>query len=90
MAKYRKKPIEVEAIQYDATKYREAAEWAKGLIGNKPSKIIEVAEDERIFISTAGGNMTAYHGDFIIFGLGDEFYSVPPEIFHASYEEVSP
>ncbi|MEE4577846.1 hypothetical protein [Paenibacillus polymyxa] len=90
MAKYRKKPIEVEAIQYDATKFHEASEWAKGLIGDRPSKIIEIAESERIFISTAGGNMNAYHGDFIIFGLGNEFYSVPQEIFHASYVEVKP
>lgn len=77
--KFRKKPVEIEAIQF--TKH------------NK-DKLIEFLglskEDnlEELIISTLEGDLKASYGDYIIKGVKGEFYPCKPDIFKETYEEV--
>lgn len=79
--KYKKKPVVVEAIQYDGTddSYNEGLCFTNGdLLWHKELKcpIIETLE----------GNMTVNIGDYIIKGVQGEFYPCKPDIFEKTYE----
>lgn len=77
MARYRKKPIEIDAVHYDGTV--EAAN--RRAHATKP--------ELGIVIHTLEGDMTASVGDWIIQGVQGEFYPCTPDIFAATYEEAS-
>jgi hypothetical protein len=84
---YRKKPVVIEARQYNGMNGTELLGWSKG---------IELEEDftgDYIEITTLEGTMRANKGDWIIKGNGEfypEFYTCKPDIFEATYEKVSP
>lgn len=88
-AKYRKKPVEIEAIKYDRTNGGPIAKWCGGRehFEAKASDPTDVAE--WIDIPTLEGIMKASIGDFIIKGVNGEFYPCKPDIFEKTYEEVS-
>lgn len=83
MAEYRKKPVVIEAFQYDGDfKYSDGEyyvpDWA------------QKAEDEGILffegrgelkIKTLEGVMNADAGDYIIRGVNGELYPCKPDIF---------
>jgi hypothetical protein len=78
--KYRKKPVEIEAIQ---------------LTEENIDKVMEFCGDEIIhhpiagtFIKTLEGTMKADKGDYIIKGVKGEFYPCKPDIFELTYEKV--
>lgn len=82
--KYRKKPVEIEAIQWTGDNATEIAEFSK--TGNR---YIEVDEANKfVRIETLEGVMTASLNDFIIKGVAGEFYPCKPDIFEATYEPV--
>lgn len=78
--KYRKKPVVVEAIQFDGDNFYEVEQFAKG----------ETFYDlfGRFYIGTLEGEMLVSEGDYIIKGVEGEFYPCKPDIFHKTYEEV--
>lgn len=84
--KYRKKPIEIEAIRLDGTNTFDdmCTAWAP--------KFQRVANFNCgcLTIHTLEGIMTASEGDWIIKGVKDEFYPCKPDIFEATYDPVSP
>ncbi|MCX4554110.1 hypothetical protein [Streptomyces sp. NBC_01500] len=83
MAKYRKKPVEIESVQW----LGEAnCEEVFKFLGIKHLED-EMSHDE-IYIHTLEGIMTAQHGDWIIKGVQGEFYPCNPDIFLLTYEEV--
>jgi len=96
MAKYRKKPVVVEAVQLSADNILEVERF----IGQKEIKLdTSVAQDKfgdykdsvrknGRKIDTLEGVMTASIGDYIIKGVKGEFYPCKPDIFEASYERV--
>ena len=86
MAKYRKKPVVIEAMQHKKpeTPYG-IAEWCGGTVKCDTHKV----EDATIEIETLEGTMRADYGDFIIKGVQGEFYPCKPDIFAATYEEVT-
>ena len=80
MAKYRKKPIVIEAVEY---------------IGQKPEEILLELGGTRglwtnaegnLCIKTPEGIMTANKGDYIIKGIKGELYPCKPDIFQKSYD----
>lgn len=82
MPKFRKKPIVIEAVQYD---------------GENRDEILvklgmpEVGEDfltGNLIISTLEGEMTASKGDWIIKGINGEFYPVKNDIFKKTYDPI--
>jgi hypothetical protein len=88
--KYRKKPVVIEAMQFDAVERgSECAHWCGGRYHSeaKPSDPSDVAY--WIDIPTLEGVMRADRGDWIIRGVKGEFYPCKPDIFAATYEAVS-
>jgi hypothetical protein len=82
--KYRKRPVEVEAIQWLDTpeSTKEVAEFkADGMA------FVETKPDgrRRLQMPTLEGTMEATPGDWIIKGVQGEVYPCKPEIFHATY-----
>jgi len=80
--KYRKKPVVIEAVQFDGTDA--SCDWLlpqleSGEIGRAFNKL---------HINTLEGVMTAEVGDYIIRGVNGEFYPCKPDIFHKTYEEA--
>lgn len=81
MAKYRKKPVVIEAVQYDGKNAMEVLAWAK---------VPEITEafEGGLEIKTLEGVMTANVDDWIIRGVKGELYPCKPDIFAATYELV--
>lgn len=84
-AKYRKKPVEIEALQLtQKTVSFIALKWLPtGVLG--PGWGVS---PPTVLIRTLEGTMTAKDGDWIIKGVKGEFYPVKPDIFEATYEVV--
>lgn len=83
MEKYRKKPVEIEAVLLTENNPRNAAIWCDGQIA--------VDESENLVgidIRTLEGTMRANVGDWIIKGVKGEFYPCKPDIFDVTYEPV--
>lgn len=91
---FRKKPVEIEAMQTApidplvAEKDREeqnrlVAQW----IVNEGGDVCDFGRSW-IEIKTLEGVMTAAPGDWIIRGVQGEFYPCKPDIFDATYEQV--
>ena len=77
--RFRKKPVEIEAMRFDGTtNLLDCAKWCGGQA--KTSGVIE--------IPTLEGLMQANPGDWIIKGVQGEFYPCKPGIFDATYEPV--
>ncbi len=85
MTQYRKKPIVIDAFQFDGSyesvacviAVTSAARWfGEGHSGRPPC----------VEIQTLEGTMTAMPGDWIIRGVKGEFYPCKPDIFAATYE----
>lgn len=91
--KYRKKPVEVEAIKFDEQKYREGhSDYDKMPIQDR-CMLSELwcykkASDGRYYIDTLEGDMTVRDGDYIIKGVQGEFYPCKPDIFEQTYDKV--
>ncbi len=84
MAKYRKKPVVIEAIQWTGDNFVEIDEFI--LQGTRKHRTYP--SDCKIEIDTLEGTMLASCGDFIIKGVSGEFYPCKPEIFEQTYEPV--
>lgn len=88
--KYRKKPVEIEAVQYTGKNDFEINKWSNGLVYTSP--VLEPTENNPsgsyLQIKTLEGIMTAIVGDWIIKGVKGEFYPCKPDIFEMTYEKV--
>lgn len=83
--KYRKKPVEIEAVQWTGDNLAELRKMEGfnsvhtcfgGRLNIFPLKMLE-------------GMMFVSVGDYIIKGVQGEFYPCKPEIFEQIYEEVT-
>jgi len=81
MAKYRKKPVVIEAIQFNGENQSDVAEFM--------GEMIRTNFFPDILIETLEGTMKANIGDYIIKGVKGEFYPCKPDIFEATYEKVN-
>ena len=82
--KYRKKPVVIEAIQYDGYNQNEIAAFMMQVI-----KLYHSDDGkEYLEIPTLEGDMRADIGDYIIKGVNDEFYPCKPDIFEKTYDKV--
>lgn len=87
MARYRKKPVEIEAIQWlGAGDNNRIMNW---LAQQKAAVEGWLFHDTDITIPTLEGAMKALPGDWIIRGIKGEFYPCKPDIFAASYDHVN-
>ena len=81
--KYRKKPVIVEAIQWDGSNADEILDF-----GSYNIVATNTEEGTEISIHTLEGIMTASIGDYIIRGVAGECYPCKPDIFNKTYEPV--
>ena len=86
--KFRKKPVEIEAMHIGEYSMLEVASWCGGRIQTSAK-----ASDPRdiaswLEIPTLEGIMRASKGDWVIRGVKGEFYPCKPDIFEATYEPV--
>jgi hypothetical protein len=93
MAQYRKKPVVIEAVQFNGFDQEtgqvvlsDRPEWLVSEFGNK---VLFFGERDTLTIQTLEGTMTASVGDFIIKGVQGEFYPCKPDIFEKTYEKVA-
>lgn len=86
MAKYRKKPVVIEAIKYQAELgNNRMMNWLAQQQANVDGWLFH---DGEITIPTLEGNMKASDGDWIIKGVKGEFYPCKSDIFAVTYEAV--
>lgn len=76
--KYRKKPVVIEAIQFDGTNSSQVKDWV--------GTCFYIGNDSKLLIKTLEGEMTISKGDYVIKGVKGEFYPCKPDIFEESYE----
>ena len=95
--KFRKKPVEIEAFQMTEARRWDNSEWPEWLneAWNK-----EIGEDNSLWcdvdtpntflhISTMEGVLNVTWDDWIIKGVKGELYPCKPDIFEATYDEVT-
>lgn len=91
MDKYRKKPVEIEAVQISEQTEFEILKWSEGKVYSSP--ILEPTKENPTGcywqIQTLEGIMTAIPGDYIIKGVKGEFYPCKPDIFELTYEKIN-
>lgn len=90
MPKYRKKPVVIDATQFNGLDdYLKIVKWMKDC-GDTHALADEVIFTTPIMlIQTLEGTMSANPGDYIIRGVNNEFYPCKPDIFEKTYELVS-
>ena len=94
--KYRKKPVVIEAFQYDGDlkgsdgKYY-VPEWMVKAIEDGTAYYASENPGEpptELYIATLEGHHHASVGDYVIRGMNGELYPCKPDIFEKTYEEV--
>ena len=86
MARYRKKPVEIEAIQWNSDNIEKVYEMLGNNLIVTPS-----ADGERLyhFIRTLEGDMELSWNDYVIKGVKGEFYPCKPDIFELTYDKIN-
>jgi hypothetical protein len=89
--KYRKIPVEIEALEWDGSNLREIIDFT----GLHPSarkwtwgQYEEIVKKDGLKIFTLEGPLSASIGDMIVKGVNGEFYPCKPDIFKKTYVEV--
>ena len=83
MAKYRKRPVVVEAVQFNS----QSLSWPDDVVPWSTGDM-QPRDMSWGFINTLEGRMHVQHGDWIITGIKGERYPCKPDIFEATYELV--
>jgi len=78
--KYRKKPVVIEAMQFDGNNTDELRAFVpEDILHHNPV-------DRHFYIETLEGDHRISNGDYVIKGIKGEFYPCKPDIFEATYE----
>ena len=90
MSQFRKKPVVIEAIQYNGNNGNELRIFSNNAVYESP--ICEPSEDNPtgsyVQIKTLEGIMIGNVNDWIVRGVNGEFYPCKPDIFEKTYEPV--
>jgi hypothetical protein len=83
---FRKKPVEIQAKQFDGTPAgaREVADWIEA---NDENVVLLVGQNSLV-IETLEGDMHVDPFDWVIRGVKGEFYPCKPDIFTMTYDSV--
>ena len=79
MAKYRKKPVVIEAVQWTGNNISDICKFTDRDVNH-------LIAGGQLYITTLEGVHRASGGDFIIKGVKGEFYPCKPDIFAQTYE----
>lgn len=83
MARFPKKPVVIEAVQFTGANALEIIQFMGG-----PADNLEIHDTDCPVIPTLERDLVASPGDWIIKGVQGEFYPCKPDIFEATYERV--
>ena len=87
MKQYKKKPVVIDAIQWDGTEEMaieiSSEEDFSGMLDFKTGKF------DGFYIDTLEGRMQVLKDDYVIKGLKGEFYPCKPDIFKLSYDKLN-
>lgn len=86
MAKYRKKPVVIEAIQYIGLE--NMVEIQEFVGDNLTIYADEINSVFTLVIHTLEGDMKVDFNDYVVKGVNGEFYPYKPDIFEKTYEKV--
>jgi hypothetical protein len=86
MAKYRKKPVVVEAVRFFDT--AESLVELSEFMGTDIRVNYADPDSPKLIIPTLEGDHIASVGDYIIKGIKGEFYPCKPDIFELTYEKL--
>lgn len=78
--KYRKKPVEIEAIRWTGDNLTEVMAFCPKIHPDDMTSLL--------VIETLEGKLYAQEEDYIIKGFDGEFYPCNPSVFLAAYDEV--
>ena len=84
MQKFVKKPVVIEAIQYDGANITEIETFVRG----KLPTIMTSDLGAQLVLSTLEGDMKVTKGDYVIKGIKGEFYPCKPDIFKSTYNVI--
>ena len=84
MQKFVKKPVVIEAIQYDGANITEVENFVR----KKLPTVISSNQDTQLLIPTLEGYMKTSKGDYVIKGVNGEFYPCKPDVFEKTYDVV--
>ena len=84
MQKFVKKPVVIEAIQYDGANITEVETF----VGGKLPTVMNSNKDTQLVVSTLEGDMKISKKDYVIKGVNGEFYPCKPDIFEKTYDVV--
>lgn len=85
MTQYRKKPVVIEAIQFNGKNAEEIEQWSNNNVKAGPASE-DTLTRAYLEIETLEGTMTAQPDDYIIKGVNGEFYPCKPDIFEKTYD----
>ena len=89
--KYRKKPVEIEAVPASqlidafAKDWKSLPDWAEKAYEDG---VIVAVTHEQFSIKTLEGDLVAHRDDMVIRGVRGELYPCKPDIFADTYEPV--
>lgn len=91
--KFRKKPVEIEAIQWNGKNKEEVFKFL-GYPGKYTDQTTSISStnffwnpSNGLWILTLEGQMSASLNDYIIKGVKGEFYPCKPDIFEMTYDK---
>ena len=85
--KFRKKPVEIEAIQFTRLNWEEIQQFTNN---TAHTLVIERRINGKCtcVIPTLEGEHIASENDYIIRGVKGEFYPCKPDVFELTYEKI--
>ena len=86
MPKFRKKPVVIEAIQFNGVNGKDVEQWISKNKNNRIGKV--VSSGDAILMRTLKGAMRAEIGDYIIKDVKGDFFPCKPDIFEQTYELI--
>ena len=90
--RFTKRPVTIEAIQWDGTAQTldDLTAWSRQ--HTLPGGIIPIPnadQDNRLIIHPREGTMRGDVGDWVIKGVSNEFYACKPDIFNETYQPTA-
>ncbi len=84
--KYRKKPVEIEALQWTGQNHKEVSNFCR----NSYFFHIEIDKSSTtIYIETSKGTIIAKEGDYIIKDGKGEYYPCKEDVFNLTYDKIN-
>lgn len=89
MPKFKKKPVEIEAVKVETLLTEPRGDWPEWAQKAWFAEVLFLrpTKDE-VKICTLEGNMVGNIGDWIICGVEGELYPCKPDIFAATYDAI--